>query len=208
MNLKAFLRNYAAPVSKDHGLVRSGSDFKLTSSSGSTAILFFEEIRVDSRKVVFGVSYCVIPAVYWDWVTRYDGDTARPAGRSGAFVTRFILPPEGLSYDPEDDGYFRRMWSYGAGMEQECGSALRECLTDEVIPEMARMLDLGSLLAELRNPTRPGVSSLSQDLCEIFVGIETMPSEKLDQALAEAERNGAARSLISWIRQHSQAGSQ
>ncbi|MFD7320125.1 hypothetical protein ACFV9D_03400 [Streptomyces sp. NPDC059875] len=207
MSIKAFLRDYAAPAAKDHRLVRAGSDFKVTSSSGNTAILFFEELRIDSHKVVFGVSYCIIPAVFWAWVSRYDGESVRPVDRTGAFITRFILPPDELSYDSEDDGYLRRMWSYGVGAERECGSVLRECLSREVIPEMVRLLDRELLLAELLEPTRPGVSALSQDLCEILLGMDSMTSAELEERLAEAERNGAFGPLVDWVRQRFRADS-
>lgn len=207
MNFKAFLREYAAPATKSQGMARSGKDFKLTSSSGNIAILFFEEIRTDPLKVIFEVSYCIAPAAYWAWLTRYDGERVRNIDRSGALITRFVLPPEELSSDPDGEGYFRRMWSYGADTEKKCGSTLGELLSREVIPEMDRILDGKSLLSELLEPTRPGVSALSQDLCEILLGMESMTSGKLEELLTGAEQNGAFDPLVSWIRQRSRPGS-
>ncbi|MER5485933.1 DUF4304 domain-containing protein [Streptomyces sp. NPDC002812] len=198
--LDLLVKQHVAPVMKAAGFKKSGRTFRLTTSNGDQAILGFARHYVDPAAAVFEVDYRIVPAPYWDWITRHyaESDAPAPMAFGSAVLTGRVVPPLHAAHAPDATMPFRARWALREDNTLSCGEALATVLREETVPQIVHLLDRNNLLQECRHPTLPVVRLVPLARVEIFLRVDDAPDAEIKSLLADVELVSPHDDFIIW----------
>nr|WSX54223.1 DUF4304 domain-containing protein [Streptomyces sp. NBC_00974] len=201
--LDLLVKQYVAPVMKAAGFKKSGRAFRLTTSNGDQAILGFARHYVDPAAAVFEVGYRIVPAPYWDWITRHYacGEAPSPSAFGSAVLAGRVIPPTHAAHAPDSTISFRARWALGEDNSLSYGEAMATVLRDETVPQMVHLLDRSNLLQECRHPALPVVRLVPLARVEIFLRVDDAPDTEIESLLADVELVSPHDDFITWTGQ-------
>ncbi|MFE2286086.1 hypothetical protein ACFXDJ_18185 [Streptomyces sp. NPDC059443] len=201
--LDLLVKQHVAPVMKAAGFKRSGRTFRLTASNGDQAILGFARHYVDPAAAVFEVDYRIVPAPYWEWITRYSasGEAPAPMAFGSAVVAGRVIPPAHAAHAPDSKMSFRARWALREDNGLSCGEALATVLHEESLPQIVHLLDRRNLLDECRHPAMSVVRLVPLTRVEIFLRVDEAPKEEVESLLADVQLVSPHDDFITWTRQ-------
>ncbi|MFK0050208.1 DUF4304 domain-containing protein [Streptomyces sp. NPDC090741] len=201
--LDLLVKQHVAPVMKAAGFKKSGRTFRLTASNGDQAILGFARHYVDPAAAVFEVVYRIVPAPYWEWITRYSasGEAPAPMAFGSAVVVGRVIPPSHAAHAPDSEMPFRARWALREDNGLSCGEALAAVLHDDSLPQIVHLIDRSNLLDECRHPAMPVVRLVPLTRVEIFLRVDEAPKGEVESLLDDVQLVSPHDDFITWTRQ-------
>ncbi|WP_433573711.1 hypothetical protein [Streptomyces sp. CA-251247] len=198
--LDALIRQYVKPVVKGENANIAKRTVRVSASSGDRAFIEFTQHFVDPDKTVFDVTLHIAPVSYWEWLNRQHADAGLAPDGRGALASRAVMPPKGVAWDPDPEGFFPSRWAFLDEGIDACGELLAQELERSVFPLARHLLNRSALLEEMKNPSAPTVLRMSPIMQEIVLIIDDYPEEQVSQLLVSAEESGTPASFVEWAR--------